>query len=109
MSEDSASRISDLIKTASVPVVLDFYTDACPPCKILGPKLQKMVEDYSDKIVFVKINGMNEPDVCAEHGVRTVPTVKIFHKGEKVEEFHGITSDARIRAKVDELLAAPLD
>ncbi len=57
------------------PAILDFYTTWCPYCKPLAKRLEKMAQEYGDKIVIYKIDAEKEPNIAKQFGVKAYPTV----------------------------------
>ncbi|ORZ17912.1 thioredoxin [Absidia repens] len=84
-------------------VVVDFHATWCGPCKLIGPKFEKLVEEYPG-VVFAKVDVDDVPDVAAEVGVRAMPTFMFFKNGSKVGEVVG-ASLPNIVNKIKELSA----
>ena len=68
---------------ADVPVLVDFYADWCMPCKMFGPILESVAEDYEDKLKVVKINIDDSPELAQKYFIMSIPTIKLF-KGEEM-------------------------
>lgn len=68
---------------ADVPVLVDFYADWCMPCKMFGPVLESVAEDYEDKLKVVKINIDDSPELAQKYFIMSIPTIKLF-KGEEM-------------------------
>ena len=60
------------------------------PCKAVGPILEELSKEYSDKMKFVKVNGDENPEIAEKYRIMSIPTMKIFKKGKIVEEFSWI-------------------
>ena len=58
----------------SLPCIVDFYADWCPPCKIVDPILKELAEEYKGKIIIYKINTDNERELASLFGIRSIPT-----------------------------------
>lgn len=71
---------------ASWVVVVDFHAEWCGPCKMVGPVMEELGEDFSWKATIVKVDVDELGDVSWEFGVRSIPTVLLFKDGEKVGE-----------------------
>jgi thioredoxin 1 len=62
------------------PVLVDFYADWCGPCQMAAPIIDKLAEEYQNKMLIAKLNVDENPQVAQEHGVMSIPTVLIFKK-----------------------------
>lgn len=92
-----------------VPVVVDFWADWCQPCKILMPILSNLVTEYNGGFVLAKVNTEQQQQLATDHGVRSIPTVKIYRHGKIVDEFTGAQSEDFIRAILDRYIASEAD
>ena len=63
------------------PVLVDFYTDWCIPCKSMGPILKKVKEKYKEDIKIIKVNVDRYPFIATEYQIKSIPTFIIFKKG----------------------------
>lgn len=85
------------IQNTDKPVLVDFYAVWCPPCSILSPILEKLKEEFKEKVVFAKLNVDVAPKICQKYGINPIPTVILFKKGEPVDEFIGLKPESEIR------------
>ena len=69
--------------------MVDFYTEWCDPCKILGPVIEKLAVVYTDKIKLYKVDIDQAPDIAKKYSISAVPTVLFFKNGTKVDQFTG--------------------
>lgn len=67
---------------ADKPVLIDFYSDSCLPCKQLSPILGDIEDDYEEKLYVYKVNVNYEEDLAAEYRVMSAPTLVLFQNGE---------------------------
>ncbi|MGI0116971.1 tetratricopeptide repeat protein [Zooshikella sp. RANM57] len=96
-------------KSQSVPVLLDFWADWCQPCKNQLPILEKLATAYGGKFIVAKVNADEQPMLAQHLAVRSLPTLKIIFQGQIAQEFTGLTSEADIKAVLDELTMSPAD
>jgi len=101
--------------SATQPVLVDFWAPWCGPCQTLMPMLDRIADDYAGRFVLAKVNTDEQQQVAAHFGIRSIPTVMLFHKGQAVEQFVGVQPEQGIRALLDKYVgpadaaAAPTD
>ena len=87
-------------KAENKMVFIDFYTDWCGPCKLLGPTVETLAERYDGKARVGKITVDQDPELARHFGVMSIPTLLVFEQGKLVRQAVG----ARPKAGVLELL-----
>jgi len=89
----SASEFDRLIakhaKETGLPVIADFYSDGCGPCRQMAPIFKRLAKELADKAVFIKIDTNRIHEVSSRYSVRSIPTFIAFVNGKKTEEFSG--------------------
>ena len=83
------------------PVLIDFWAEWCVPCKVLGPVIDEVSVDYSEKVKFVKLNIDNNPSNTQKYGIRGIPTLLLFKNGEKVDTSVGVLSKSELASFLD--------
>jgi thioredoxin 1 len=76
-----ASFETDVLKAAK-PVLVDFWAEWCAPCKQIGPHLEALAGDMSEKLTVAKVNIDDSPRTPGKYGVRGIPTLILFKGGE---------------------------
>ncbi len=78
---DNSSFKTDVLDS-SEPVVVDFWAEWCGPCKMIAPSLEEIATEMDGKIKVAKLNIDENPELAAQYGVRSIPTLMLFKNGE---------------------------
>ncbi|MBO6900960.1 MAG: thioredoxin [Rhizobiaceae bacterium] len=78
---DNNSFKSDVLEAAE-PVVVDFWAEWCGPCKMISPALEEIANELGGKVKVAKLNIDENPELAAQYGVRSIPTLMLFKGGE---------------------------
>lgn len=87
------------------PVVVDFWAEWCGPCRMLGPTIDELSEDFSGQVEVGKLNVDENQETATKYGIRSIPTVLFFNKGELVEKFTGIAEKKVYHDKINAMMA----
>ncbi|MDR0960764.1 MAG: thioredoxin [Propionibacteriaceae bacterium] len=86
---------------ADLPVLVDYWADWCGPCKQLSPAIEDLAKTYDGKVKFCKIDTNENLGVASSQGIRTLPTLQIYHQGVVV---NALVGPAATKAKVRQAL-----
>jgi thioredoxin 1 len=84
MKELTDHTFQEVISTSELPVLVDFWAPWCGPCKMLAPVLEEIAQDMAEKLVVAKVQIDENPVTPSQFGVRSIPTLILFSKGEAV-------------------------
>lgn len=105
--EDFRTEVID--RSRDVPVVVDFWAEWCGPCRFLGPTLEKLAREYEGRFLLAKIDVDRNPRHAQAFGVRGIPTVIAFRKGQIAAEFTGALPESSVRQFIESLSPSEAD
>ncbi|MFK5986385.1 MAG: tetratricopeptide repeat protein [Pseudomonadota bacterium] len=96
-------------KSLQLPVVVDFWAEWCQPCQVLIPLLTDIAQQYQGAFILAKINSDELQDLAVQHGVKSLPTVLIYHQGQVVDSFTGAIPEGEIKTLINKYVANPVN
>lgn len=85
----SVEDFDELVRDATLPVVVDFWADWCGPCHAVAPELVKLADQRAGKIVVAKVDTENLREVAGRYAIRSIPTMILFSSGKESKRISG--------------------
>ena len=89
---------------AETPVMVDFWAEWCGPCRMIGPVVEELAEEFEGKFKVGKINVDQNQGTAAKYGIRSIPTLLLFKQGELVEQIVGAQPKNKILESMNKVL-----
>jgi thioredoxin 1 len=102
--EITDENFEELVLKSDKPVLVDFWAAWCGPCRMVGPVIEEISNEYSDKAVVGKVDIDSNQEYAAKYGVRNIPTVLVFNKGEIITRQVGVAPKNTYTEAIDNLL-----
>lgn len=93
----------------NVPVLVDFWAEWSAPCKILGPLLEKVAGEGQGSFRLARVDVDSNKNLAIRYGIRSIPAVKAFLKGQVVAEFTGLQPEIKVREFIRTISPSPAD
>ena len=104
--EITDANFDEIVLKSEKPVMVDFWAEWCGPCRMLGPIIEELSNDYKGKVVVGKLDVDSNQEFAAKFGVRNIPTVLTFKNGELVNRQVGVSAKNVYADNLDSLLSS---
>ncbi len=93
----------EVLKTDQL-VIIDFWAEWCGPCKMVGPIIEQISEEYKERVTVGKLDVDNNDDTTSKYGIRNIPTILFIKNGEVVDKVVGAGPKNMFTDKIEKLL-----
>jgi len=98
------ANFDEEVLKSDIPVLVDFYAEWCPPCKMLGPIIEELATEYQGKAKVCKLNVDQSQATASRYGIMSLPTIYFFKGGQPVKSLVGIQSKENFKTELDQLV-----
>ncbi|WP_196891055.1 thioredoxin [Aureivirga marina] len=102
--EITDATFEEVVLKSDKPVLVDFWAAWCGPCKMVGPIIDEISNEYEGKAVVGKVDVDANQEYAAKFGIRNIPTVLLFKNGEVIDKQVGVAPKATYAEKIDSAL-----
>jgi thioredoxin 1 len=98
--EGTEANFDQEVIKSSLPVMVDFWAEWCGPCKIIGPIVEELSNEYEGKVKVVKVNVDENNALAMKYSIMSIPTIKFFKNGQIVGEMIGAAPKPTLEAEL---------
>ena len=84
----------------NLPVLVDFFSNYCPPCKMLEPIFEELTKEFEGKIKFLRLNVDENREIAAKYGVMSIPTLILFKNGQENKRIVGLRTKEELKKEI---------
>ena len=93
------------VEQSSMPVLLDFYSPTCGPCRMIAPVLETLAKEYAGRVLVFKLDTSSQQMTASRFQIRGVPTLLFFKDGQMVDQLVGAAPRSDIELRINRLLS----
>ena len=98
----TTENFDERVLRADRPVLVDFWAEWCPPCKMIAPILEQLEAEYGERLTIAKLNADDHPEMALRYGILGFPTLNLYRDGEVVHQIVGAKPKRLLKAELDD-------
>ncbi len=98
------ANFDEEVINSQIPVLVDVWAEWCMPCRMVGPIVEQLAEEYDGKLKVAKLNTDYARDTALRLGISAIPTLLLFKKGQLVRKLVGLKSKRDLKQEIDAIL-----
>jgi len=98
----TTENFDERVLRADRPVLVDFWAEWCPPCKMIAPILEQLEAEYGERLTIAKLNGDDHPEIARRYGILGFPTLNLYRDGEVVHQIVGAKPKRLLMAELND-------
>jgi thioredoxin 1 len=98
------AQFADEVLNSDKPVLVDFWAEWCAPCRALAPVMESLSQDYDGRATIAKLDIDSNQQIAMQFGIRSIPTVMLFHNGEVVDSLIGVQPKSAYEQSLDKIV-----
>ncbi len=101
----SDSNFESEVLKSTKPVLIDFWAEWCGPCRMVGPIVEQLAEEYNGKVMIGKVNVDENPAIASQYGIRSIPSLLVFSNGKVEEQIVGAVPKSRLQNSLNKYIS----
>lgn len=98
------ANFEEVVLKSDKPAIVDLWAEWCGPCRMVGPLVEEIGQEFEGRAVVGKLDVDNNPGVATKYGIRNIPTILFFKNGEIADKQVGAVPKSVLVAKLEKLL-----